>query len=163
MFHIYVPHLLYPFSVQRHFGCALFLLRLLLFLLYEVLRIVAVGTSLVVQWLRLHASNAGGMVFDPWLGNLDPTCCTVWPKKKKKISNCHIFYKYDFQFNLIFGIICLQVTFNFSVILCINFFLQQFLLCFGVWRFSFYLRPKFSCWKFSALASKQGSIFWVQM
>ena len=26
------------------------------------------GTSLVVQWLRLHAPNAGGLVFDPWSG-----------------------------------------------------------------------------------------------
>ena len=27
-----------------------------------------VGTSLVVQWLRLHAPNAGGPGFDPWSG-----------------------------------------------------------------------------------------------
>ena len=27
------------------------------------------GTSLVVQWLRLHASNAGGSEFDLWLRN----------------------------------------------------------------------------------------------
>ena len=26
------------------------------------------GTSLVVQWLRLHAPNAGGLGFDPWSG-----------------------------------------------------------------------------------------------
>ena len=25
-------------------------------------------TSLVVQWLRLHTSNAGGCGFYPWLG-----------------------------------------------------------------------------------------------
>ena len=28
-----------------------------------------VGTSLVLQWLRLQAPNAGGPRFDPWLGN----------------------------------------------------------------------------------------------
>ena len=27
------------------------------------------GTSLVVQWLRLHAPDAGGPGFDPWSGN----------------------------------------------------------------------------------------------
>ena len=27
------------------------------------------GTSLVVQWLRLRAPSAGGPRFDPWLGN----------------------------------------------------------------------------------------------
>ena len=27
------------------------------------------GTSLVLQWLRLQAPNAGGPRFDPWLGN----------------------------------------------------------------------------------------------
>ena len=44
------------------------------------------GTSLVVQWLRLCTSNAGGRGLDPWLGNLDLTCCTVWAKKKKEHS-----------------------------------------------------------------------------
>ena len=27
------------------------------------------GTSLVGQWVRLHAPNAGGPGFNPWLGN----------------------------------------------------------------------------------------------
>ena len=27
------------------------------------------GTALVVQWLRLHALNAGGLGFNPWSGN----------------------------------------------------------------------------------------------
>ena len=31
-------------------------------------KIKVVGTSLVVQWLRFHASNAGAE-FDPWSGN----------------------------------------------------------------------------------------------
>ena len=29
----------------------------------------ALGTSLVVQWLKLHAPNTGGLGFDPWSGN----------------------------------------------------------------------------------------------
>ena len=32
---------------------------------------VIVGTSLVVQWLRLHTSTQGQW-FDPYLGNYDP-------------------------------------------------------------------------------------------
>ena len=87
MFHIYVPHLLYPFSVQRHFGCALFLLRLLLFLLYEVLRIVAVGTSLVVQWLRLHAYNAGNVGSIPgWGIKIIHACGTAKKKQERERS-----------------------------------------------------------------------------
>ena len=39
------------------------------------------GTSLAVQWLRLHASTAA---FDPWLVNEDLTCQTAQPKKKGK-------------------------------------------------------------------------------
>ena len=27
------------------------------------------GTSLVVQWLRLHTPSAGGLGFNPWSGN----------------------------------------------------------------------------------------------
>ena len=30
---------------------------------------MAVGTSLVVQWLRLHVSSAEGEGSEPWLGN----------------------------------------------------------------------------------------------
>ena len=40
------------------------------------------GTSLVVQWLRLCASNAGGMGSIPGWGS--SACHVVWPKKKKK-------------------------------------------------------------------------------
>ena len=29
----------------------------------------SMGTSLVVQWLRLYAHNAGGPGFKPWSGN----------------------------------------------------------------------------------------------
>ena len=37
---------------------------------------VKLGTSLVVQWLRLCTPNAGGPGFDPWSGNEipHPTC-----------------------------------------------------------------------------------------
>ena len=46
---------------------------------------MSVGTLLVVQWLRLHAPNAGGLVSIPDQ-ELDPTCCSktqdlVQPKK----------------------------------------------------------------------------------
>ena len=34
----------------------------------------AFGTSLVVQWLRLHAPNAGALVRS-LVGELDPACC----------------------------------------------------------------------------------------
>ena len=41
--------------------------------------------SLAVQCLRLRASSAGGVgsIFSPCSGNWDPTCFSVWPKKKK--------------------------------------------------------------------------------
>ena len=34
------------------------------------------GTSLVVQWLRLHTPNAGGPGFEPWLENWIPLAAT---------------------------------------------------------------------------------------
>ena len=34
------------------------------------------GTSLVAQWLRLRAPNAGGPSFDPWSGNKMPPAAT---------------------------------------------------------------------------------------
>ena len=40
------------------------------------------GTSLVIQWLRLHASIPFHW-FGSWSENQDPTCHIVWPKKKK--------------------------------------------------------------------------------
>ena len=42
------------------------------------------GTSLVVQWLRLHASTAGGCGFNAWLGNLRSYILHSVAKKKKK-------------------------------------------------------------------------------
>ena len=41
------------------------------------------GTSLAVQWLRLGASNAGGMGSIPGWGTKIPHAVS-WPKKKKK-------------------------------------------------------------------------------
>ena len=35
----------------------------------------------VVSPLCFHGREYG---FGPWLGDLDPTCCVVWPKEKKK-------------------------------------------------------------------------------
>ena len=43
-------------------------------------------TSLVVQWLGLRASNAGGTGSIP--GGGSSSCREVWPKKKKK--RCHL-------------------------------------------------------------------------
>ena len=44
------------------------------------------GTSLVVQWLRLWAPNAGGHGFHPWMGTKIPTCCMEWPKSEEACS-----------------------------------------------------------------------------
>ena len=47
--------------------------------------------SLVVQWLRLLASNAGGMGSIPGQGSKDPTYCMVGPKSfKKRIRNSNM-------------------------------------------------------------------------
>ena len=48
----------------------------------KVKRIARFGTSLAVQWLRLHASNAGSVGSIPGRGT--PTRRRVRPKKKKK-------------------------------------------------------------------------------
>ena len=48
------------------------------------------GASLVVQWLRFHASTAGGE--GSIRGWRSSTCCAVWPKinnLKKKVVWCH--------------------------------------------------------------------------
>ena len=42
----------------------------------------SLGTSSVVQWLRLCLSAAGGAGLDPWWGNSDPTCRVAWPENK---------------------------------------------------------------------------------
>ena len=36
-----------------------------------------------IQWLRLHASTAGGMGLISGLGNKDPICCIRWSKDNK--------------------------------------------------------------------------------
>ena len=43
---------------------------------------IEIGISLVVQWLKLHAPNAGGPIFNSWSGNYishaetkDLACC----------------------------------------------------------------------------------------
>ena len=44
----------------------------------------------MVQWLRLHASNAGGIVSIPGQGTKNPTCYVAGPKTisiKKKHPN----------------------------------------------------------------------------
>ena len=60
-----------------------------MFCLLEELQIIALQINqqeinfLAVQWLGLH-THWPGYGFNPWLGNLDPTSCWVWQKKKKK-------------------------------------------------------------------------------
>ena len=44
---------------------------------------VELGTSLVVQWLRLHASNAGGTGSVPGKGTKIPHVVRCGKKKKK--------------------------------------------------------------------------------
>ena len=67
-------------------------------------KFITIGMSLVVQWLRLHTPNAGGMgsitgwgtkvLHAPWLGQ---------KKKKKKNRNHYIYLKnftfYPYSFN----------------------------------------------------------------
>ena len=50
------------------------------------------GISLVVQWLRLHASNAGVADSIPGQGTKipRPTCCVAWPKERKKKNTCPV-------------------------------------------------------------------------
>ena len=49
-----------------------------------VTRLRAKGTSLVVQWLGLHASTAGGMRLIPGRGTKMPHAASAAKKKKKK-------------------------------------------------------------------------------
>lgn len=58
--------------------------RLLIFFHYKE----NIGTSLALQWLRLHNSIAGGVCLIPGQGTKIPHARVVWPKKVKKI-----FYK----------------------------------------------------------------------
>ena len=51
------------------------------------------GTSLAVQWLRLHASTAGGMGSIPGLGS-DPVCHVVQTKKKKRERKKNEYYPF---------------------------------------------------------------------
>ena len=44
-------------------------------------------TSLVLQWLKLCISNAGGHGFDAWSENWDPVCLAEWSKEKKKLGS----------------------------------------------------------------------------
>ena len=49
----------------------------------NITEINKLGTSLVVQWLRLRASTAGGTGLIPGWGTKIPHA--VWPKKKKSL------------------------------------------------------------------------------
>ena len=61
--------------------CSSFLLTVFAFL---PIRLAVWGTSLAVQWLRLHASTAGGMGSIPGQGTKFPTCMLRGAAKKKK-------------------------------------------------------------------------------
>ena len=43
---------------------------------HPLVRKTSPGTSLAVQWLRLHALKAGGPGFNPWSGNWTPRAAT---------------------------------------------------------------------------------------
>ena len=45
------------------------------------------GTSLAVQWLRLHAPNAGGADLIPGPGTINKILPSAWPSQKnRKVS-----------------------------------------------------------------------------
>ena len=50
---------------------------------------VKLGTSLVVQWLRLCTPNAGGPGFDPWSGNEIPHATSKSSSATTKGLACH--------------------------------------------------------------------------
>ena len=60
----------------------------------EKLQKYSMGTSLVAQWLRI-AFQCVGHGFDPWLGNLEPTCHgatkLAWTSTKKKYIYIYIY------------------------------------------------------------------------
>ena len=49
----------------------------------------AVGNSLAVQWLRLHASTTGGMGLIPGQGTKILHATQCGQKKKKKVGCCY--------------------------------------------------------------------------
>ena len=72
-----------------------------------------IGTSLAVQWVRLHASTAGGTGSIPGWGAKIAASYAVQPKKKKK-RNENICLYYCFLLNLA----CLNIfsSFHFKII-----------------------------------------------
>lgn len=82
------------------------------------------GASLMVQWLSLWASSAGGHSFDPWLGDNDPTCRAVWPETKKSIGHsllynltkyCPLFGKIIFLTDISFVCVCVYTCILFQM------------------------------------------------
>ena len=59
--------------------------------LMQVLNYYLPGTSLAVQWFRLHASTAGGTGLIPGQGIKIPH--TSWCRQKKKKKSLHILSK----------------------------------------------------------------------
>ena len=55
-------------------------------ILLYLAEVLGLRTSLLVQWLRLHASTAEDVDSIPGQGTKIPICHVVWPKKKKKNS-----------------------------------------------------------------------------
>ena len=61
----------------------------------SLLRLSSAGTSLVVQWLRLHTSTAAGVGSFPGQGTKIPHAAWAWPKgKKKTIKYCWVWNIY---------------------------------------------------------------------
>ena len=81
------------------------------------------GTSLEVQWLRLHACGVGCTCLIPGWAVKTPTCCMAQPKKicnsqkqkkkKKKKITCEMMEKEDPEhFYTLWDLICVQGLFH---------------------------------------------------
>ena len=69
----------------------------------------SLGTSLVVQWLRLHTPTAGATGSIPGLGNKNPHATECSKKKKKKTIHWEVCGKRDtLQSGSVIGIISIQ-------------------------------------------------------
>ena len=76
----------------------------------DISRFVILGTSLVVQWLRLHASSAGGVGSIPVWETKIPHATWHGQKKKKNVILLHV------KYHLILVLIHLDILFIFIII-----------------------------------------------
>lgn len=54
---------------------------------------------MMIQWLRISMSTAGGMGLTHGLGNWDATCRWVWPKQTNKQKKYLKYQYYQLYFN----------------------------------------------------------------